>query len=1122
MHGAGGFGKTKAAEAVCADPRVHRRFGGRVHMVTIGRDARSPSAIAALVGEVTRLLTGDQTTFESPRTAGEHLAKLLNDAPPTLLVLDDVWHPEQVAPFRRPGQCLVLLVTTRRPAVLPGTSELFQVDEMRREEAHAVLAYDLDALTPGVAGELTEACGNWPLLLRLANRTAAALVSTGKLPDEAARLVLARLRAQGPAGLDNAGSLDLADPGQCERAVSASLELAFDMLPPGGRERFAELGVFAEDEEIPVELVTRYWNATGGLEDTEARMLCRALADLSLLSLSGERDGALRLHDVYRDLLRAELGGRLPQLHAQLVQAAAQDLPAAKPFPGSGYTGPTWWESLDGYVSDHLIEHMAAAGERGQAESLTSDLRWISARLRGGGAGAPLRDLACTGTATAAERSSDLSKNFHLLRPAAVDRALPAILASRIAGVPAWSEQAAALTRDPGLRPLLVNGWAPADAADPAMLYTFPSTWTPVTAVAFSHDTGALAVSTKDDIEIIGLADGTRTALTASGLAAPVVGLFFSNDGTRLAAINETARLRIIDYGAKRTLRLPGRPRSGTSVERWITPGGTSFAQDGSWLGSTGFNPKACLRKPFSYEISYQFEHDGPWKSPVLGPERAWLAAIKQAEPDEAWVWDLGTGEPRTRLDGHEGKVVALALAPDGAVLASSGDDATVRLWDTATWSQRAVLRGHEGPVTAVVYDPDGKWLASSGADGIIRFWSPHAPHTQLVSYSGHSGPVKALAAAPDGTRIASGGADGTVRVWQVPGARTPASAPPAQGARNFSVPSYADGSSRKLLSSISTKRGTISTYWYPSPAKPDSDGDPTLISRRFEGWVPQLAVSPDGSWIASGSMDRLVRIWDPDSGTITTTLDHDGLAFAVAAGPGGAYVASADLDGNIRFSDPFSGALLRTLSPSDGTPPSVTSLTAAPDGSWLAARSWLGGLRVWQAGTGSWTAIQLASVYAMTASRDGSMLAIRNGKGVLIEECATGKRIFAATSRLYRTGTVHSLALSPDGRHLIAGDDGPDVEVWDIEAAAKGPGKIKSTTISLMSQPYALAFSPEGRWLASTHDDETLRIWDVATWRVAAEMRAAQWYGACAWAPDGSRLYVLGQNTLYHYDWRP
>ena len=1114
IHGAGGFGKTSAAVAVCADRRVQRRFEGRVHMVSVGLDVRSPSAIAALVGRVTRLLTGNETTFETPDAAGEHLAALLKDAPATLLVLDDVWHDEQVAPFRRAGGSLVLLVTTRRPGILPATARRFQVDEMRADESRAVLVCGL-ALTPGRVDELAEACGNWPLLLRLANRMAVALVSTGMLPDEAATQVLDRLRAQGPVGLEGINGLNLADPGQRERAVSTSLELAFELLPTGARERFAELGVFASTERVPIELVTRYWGVTCGLEESEARLLCHALASFSLLELSPER-GSLRLHDVYGDILRAELGDRLPQLHIHLVQAAAQALPSAELFPGSRYSGPAWWRSPDRYVSDHLIEHIITGGQRSQAEALACDLRWMSARLRSRGANALLRDLARVGTATAAERSRDLSRIFHLLRPATIDRALPAILASRLANVPAWNEQATALTVDPALRPLLVNGWLPADVSEPAMLRTFPGISTPVTAVAFTHDAGLLAIGTRHGAQIADQADGRRRTVltTSSWFVDPVVGLCFSRDDAQLAAVTREHRLVVANVAARG-------PRRISFAKYMITPGGTSFTQDGSWLSSSAFTSRVCLREPFSYKISCRFK-GAPWKSPVLGPDRTWLAAIKQAEADEAWVWDLDTGEPRQRLEGHAGKVTALALSPNGTLLASSGDDATVRLWDTATWNQCAVLRGHEGPVTALIYSPDGTWVASSGTDGIIRFWSPQAPYAQLAAYSGHSGRVTALAVAVDGTRIASGGADGTARVWQAPGDRAPAPAPDTQGIRNFSVPAYADGSFKRSLTSIKRRKGSIPRAWYPSPAKPtDLDAGMTVILRRYEGWVPQVTVSPDGLWVASGSMDRIVRIWDPESGTIMRTLDHNGLAFAVAGGPSGAYVASADLDGTIRFSDPFSGDVLRTLGHSGDAPSSVTSLALAPDGSWLAARSWRGGLHIWQADACSWTSIPSEFVYAMAISWDGSKLAIRNKLGVQIKKRPTGQRIFAADSHS-DIGIVHTLAFSPDDRHLIAGDAGSHIQVWDTQSPTRRPGKAKSSTISLMSQPYALAFSPDGHWLASTHADETLRIWDVATWQLAAEMRAMQWFGACAWAPDGSRLYVLGQNTLYRYDWRP
>ena len=88
-------------------------------------------------------------------------------------------------------------------------------------------------------------------------------------------------------------------------------------------------------------------------------------------------------------------------------------------------------------------------------------------------------------------------------------------------------------------------------------------------------------------------------------------------------------------------------------------------------------------------------------------------------------IWDPVTGEQRAAFAGHTGGVTAVAIAPDGAWLASGGRDGSVRIWDRASGEQRAAFAGHTGGVTAVAIAPDGAWLASSGRDGSVRIWDP-------------------------------------------------------------------------------------------------------------------------------------------------------------------------------------------------------------------------------------------------------------------------------------------------------------------------------------------------------------------------------------------------------------
>ncbi|OKI74494.1 hypothetical protein AMK11_35670 [Streptomyces sp. CB02414] len=103
LEGAGGFGKTTLATRVCADRRVRRRFRGRVYVVTVGRDVRGRSAVAAKVGEVTAFVTGDTSVFEDPDRAGDHLGRLLDHRP----------HPDRAG--RRMGAGTARAVPAGRP-----------------------------------------------------------------------------------------------------------------------------------------------------------------------------------------------------------------------------------------------------------------------------------------------------------------------------------------------------------------------------------------------------------------------------------------------------------------------------------------------------------------------------------------------------------------------------------------------------------------------------------------------------------------------------------------------------------------------------------------------------------------------------------------------------------------------------------------------------------------------------------------------------------------------------------------------------------------------------------------------------------------------------------------------
>lgn len=278
LWGAGGFGKTTLAEMVCATSRVREHYKGGVYSFTLGRGLRGRTDIAARVAEITA--------------------------------------------FIRPI-----------PSLLPAGTQTIQVDQMTLDQARTVLTWELDGLPPLATGVLLGATGRRPLLLRLVNRQIKTHIETGRDPARAAEEMLDQLRVHGPQGADPTGAaMDMDHPGQRRRAIRATVEAASGLLPGGGMERFAELAIFAEDESVPLPLIARLWQVTGGLNERESRALCALLAGPSLLSLTRDNDGRISLHDVIRDyLLSAQNPTRLAALHGQLVDAAADDLLDAAP-----------------------------------------------------------------------------------------------------------------------------------------------------------------------------------------------------------------------------------------------------------------------------------------------------------------------------------------------------------------------------------------------------------------------------------------------------------------------------------------------------------------------------------------------------------------------------------------------------------------------------------------------------------------------------------------------------------------------------------------------------------------------------------------------------------------------
>jgi WD40 repeat protein len=1075
LYGAGGFGKTTLAQMVCADRRVRRRFGGRIYVVTVGRDVRGPTAVAAKVNEVIKFVFDENVTFTDPQLAGRRLGSLLDSGPRSLLVLDDVWEPGQLAPFAEGGRYCARLVTTRVPDLVTGRGTTVLVDQMSRRQAQELLTRGLPGLDPAVATGLLEATGRWPLLLRLVNRILSAQARVAPDVSVHGAALVERLRIAGPAVVDDLlgdadRGLDVGQPDERARAVRATIGASTSLLDRHDADRFAELGVFAEDEVIPFHLVASLWRATGDLDELQAGQLCYRLGQLALVAEVPAPGGGVTMHDVVRDFLRAEIGRkRLAELNGMLLNLVGEGLPAAELLSGAaGNPAPVaWWElrPQDRYLWDHLIEHLRDSDRPAMADIVACDLRWLGARLKQFGPAAPTADLSAAGTPRTTSLRAVLVRAAHLLAPTEPADAVIDVLHSRVADDPDWGPQVVAL-RDKCHRPRLVNRWSLPDLADPALqrvLGGHANGFGAMTVMTVAPDGSWLVAGGRDGtLRIWDPVNGAeRGALTehAAGFSGRIVTVAIAPDSTWLAAGGADGIVRIWDPVNGTELAVLGGHKSRylhSTVQILVAP-------DGSWLAGGGRDGRIRIWDAVSWkQRTVLVGQTGEVTALAAAPDGSWLASSGGFDR-RVRIWDAVSWKQRTVLVGQTDEVTALAAAPDGSWLASGSQDDEVRIWDPVTGTERAVLTGHGKrsikSAMRLVVAPDGSWLASGSADGTVRIWDA-ASWKQRAVLTGAGDGVIAMATAPGGGWLASGSADGTVRIWDAAagtehvgeagrsggGAAAVAVAPD----RTWLAAGGWDGKVRVWDMVTGTERAVLT----------DRDGEAAVVA---------AAVAPDGSWLASGSADGTVRIWDVAAGTEHTVLTgHSGGATAVAVAPDSSWLAAGSGDGKVRIWDVASWKQQTVLTGHNG---GVAAIAVAPDGSWLAAGGWQGSVRIWNAA--SWTQ----------------------------------RTVLAGYSRLM------AIAVATDGSWLAAGSRAGRVRIWDLAS-----GNERAVLTGHTGGVTAIAVAPGGSWLASASADGTVRLCDPATGQARALMRLDNRVSDLAWLST-SVLVVAGSAGLYLFD---
>jgi WD40 repeat protein len=546
-----------------------------------------------------------------------------------------------------------------------------------------------------------------------------------------------------------------------------------------------------------------------------------------------------------------------------------------------------------------------------------------------------------------------------------------------------------------------------------------------------------------------------------------------------------------------------------------------------------------------------------------------WLAVALLATPAVAAPLPEAADEPLppgavARLGAaplrHRGPARAVAFAPDGKTLATSGDDALIRLWDLRTgrqtaacpgpanvWGVLAVLpdgrhafwfdrrtdgrnnTGHICDLTtgkAVVsfqtkrnlmtgaVSPDGKTVAGAGMDGVYLWDARSGKELHLLT--GHKTTVEQVAFSGDGKVLASIAGDRVIRLWDVEAGKELRQVPVPPGHVWFALALNADGK-RALL--------------------PGQEGGVSVVNTEGHGVVEQLkdaeagtaysmAFAPDGKLLATGHRHSVIALWSWPEGRQVARFRLRGSYEAyrsIAFSPDGKTLAAAG-EGPARLFDlgtldrptlkerafdaPHPGPLILARFTDEGR--NVLVVSAGPfdydtGAQNLAVVGWaLEGKRQ----THRFTLDRMKAVADL--SPDGKKLAVAAG-GVRLLDAVKGERVADVgpqpDDRRPAIDGVTNLTFSPDGKRLAVqtfvntrvGSAG--LTVWDL---AKGAAILDEHVRG--RQMRGLAFGPNG--LTARFDQGSVTV-EGGAQAVTIAVGATR---SVLFAPDGKALLTAGQ----------
>lgn len=271
-------------------------------------------------------------------------------------------------------------------------------------------------------------------------------------------------------------------------------------------------------------------------------------------------------------------------------------------------------------------------------------------------------------------------------------------------------------------------------------------------------------------------------------------------------------------------------------------------------------------------------------------------------------------------LSGHRQPITSVAFHSVYSILASASEDTTIKIWDWELGELERTIKGHTKAVLDVDFGGSSSGgsnmlLASCSSDLTIKLWDPEKEYTNIRTLTGHEHTISSVRFTPSGTYLISASRDETVRVWEVKtgfsirtitghSAWVKCVAPTWDS--QYILSAGIDQTAR--ISNLQTGEGKLTFVGHDHVIECAAFAPTTAYGHlaAIEGVRAPVASSYSGSfeYVATGSRDKTIRVWNTRSEAILTLKGHDNWVRGLAFHPGGKYLLSVSDDRTIRCWD--------------------------------------------------------------------------------------------------------------------------------------------------------------------------------------------------------------------------